>query len=87
MFSLKLKHRGIIATRSKEFLKSEEGLNVRDELRKMVKSKQYNTKSIYSTLDENGISFVDRHLKYIIQYPNLNCAHYISNLKLKTKLK
>lgn len=57
----------------------------RKELAKMVKSQQYNTRSTYSTHDVNGLNFVEKHMKYMSQFPDLNCLQYVSNLKLMTK--
>lgn len=42
---------------------------------------------MYSTADKNGVTFVDKHMKYMSQYPSLNCVQYVSNLKLMTKVK
>ena len=53
----------------------------------MEKSLLYNTKSIYSTKEKGGVSFVEKHLNYMSQYPALNCQQYVSNLKLMTKIK
>ena len=78
---------GIINKRTKSFFESEEGITLRDELIKMVKSDDYNAKTKYSTLSESGLSFVDKHMNYMSLYPNLNCSQYVSNLKLMTKRK
>ena len=51
----------------------------------MTQSEDYNTRSTYSPSDKNGINFVDKHMKYMSNYPNLNCQQYIKNLKLMTK--
>lgn len=42
---------------------------------------------MYSTADKNGVTFVDKHMRYMSQYPSLNCVQYVSNLKLMTKVK
>ena len=68
-------------------MKSNKGVELRTELMKMTESKQYNTKSMYSTSDVNGLTFVDKHMRYMSQYPALNCEQYLSNLKLMTKIK
>ncbi len=60
---------------------------LRSELVKMARSKKYNIQSsYYSTNDKNGLTFVDKHMKYMSQFPALNCEQYISNLKLMTKI-
>lgn len=76
----------IINTRAKSFFKSEEGKLLRQELIRMTQNKLYNTRTTYSTCDANGLSFVDKHMRYMSQYPNLNYSQYVSNLKLITKL-
>lgn len=53
----------------------------------MTQSTDYNTRTSYSTSDENGITFVDKHMKYMSLYPTLDCAQYVSNLKMKTKIR
>lgn len=72
-------------TRTKSFTESEAGKLAHDELTKMAKSGKYNMRTMYSTYDTNGMSFVDKHMKYMSQYPNLDYAQYVSNLKLMTK--
>lgn len=72
-------------TRTKSFTESEEGKLLRQTLTEMTQNKQYNTRTTYSTNDANGLSFVDKHMRYMSQYPNLNYAQYVSNLKLITK--
>lgn len=72
-------------TRAKSFSESEEGKLLRQTLVEMTQNKQYNTRTTYSTNDVNGLSFVDKHMRYMSQYPNLDCAQYVSNLKLITK--
>jgi hypothetical protein len=74
-------------TRTKAFTESEAGKLAHDELTKMTKSKQYSTRTMYSTSDTNGMSFVDKHMKYMSQFPSLNYVQYVSNLKLMTKQK
>ena len=76
-----------INTRTKIFFESEQGKTLRDELTKMAKSKNYNTNTMYSTYDPNGMSFIDKHMKYMSQYPTLNYNQYVSNLKVMTKIK
>lgn len=67
-------------------MNSSRGLELRDELVKMTESKNYNTQSTYSTIDKDGLTFVDKHMRYMSQFPLLNCEQYLSNLKLKTKV-
>jgi hypothetical protein len=72
-------------TRTKSFYESQKGIALREELIRMTESESYNTNSTYSTLDPNGITFVEKHMKYMSLYPAMNCEQYVSNLKLKTK--
>lgn len=73
-------------TRTKLFIASERGKLLRIELLRMTKSRAYNTKSTYSTLDATGLTFVEKHMRYMSQYPTLNYEQYISNVKLMTKI-
>lgn len=57
---------------------------LRVELIKMTHDGNYNTRSTYSTSDKDGLTFVDKHMKYMSLYPNLNHKQYVMNLKLKT---
>jgi hypothetical protein len=69
------------------FFKSEEGIQSRQELTQMAESSDYNTRTMYSTSEKDGLSFVDKHMKYMSLYPNLNCRQYVLNLKLMTKIR
>lgn len=71
--------------RLKAFLGSKHGSIVRNELVKMVNSKDYNTASTYSVNDPAGLSFIDRQMRYMSQYPAMDHIQYVSNLKIKTK--
>lgn len=72
-------------TRAKSFFESDHGKQLREQLIVMAKDEAYNTRTMYSTQDANGLSFVEKHMKYMSQYPNLNCDQYVLNLKLMTK--
>jgi len=72
-------------TRIKSFSDSERGTLLREELVKMTQSKDYNTLTSYSTVDPNGLTFVEKHMKYMSQYPTMNHEQYVSNLKLMSK--
>jgi hypothetical protein len=60
---------------------------LREQLAEMTESKLYNTRSTYSTLDTEGLSFIEKHMNYMSQYKNIDCHQYLSNLKLKTKIR
>jgi len=53
----------------------------------MALNQNYNTRTTYSTLDTNGMTFVQKHMNYMSQFPNMNYRQYISNLRLMTKQK
>lgn len=82
------KTRKSINLRTKQFSETVGGSYLHEELLKMAKSKHYNTRSMYTTLDtdNNQQTFVEKHMKYASQFPNLNYAQYVSNLKLMTKI-
>lgn len=75
-----------MTSKKRVFFASEEGEWLRSELIAMAKSAQYNTKSTYTTISEDELLFVDKHMNYVSSYPNINAKQYLSNLKLKTKL-
>lgn len=53
----------------------------------MTLGSEYITRTTYSTSDKDGLTFVDKHMKYMSLYPNLNCLQYVQNLKLMTRVK
>jgi len=53
----------------------------------MTESAQYNTRTMYSISNKDGLTFVDKHMKYMSMYQSLNCRQYVSNLKLMTKIR
>jgi hypothetical protein len=72
------------------FFDSELGLEIAQTLQLMTKDSSYNTKSSYSansTLYPNHLmSFVDKHMNYLNTYPSINPYHYVSNLRLITRV-
>lgn len=72
------------------FLDSEEGKTIVAELEKMATGISYNTESTYSPdatrYPDGQISFVDKHINYIISHPTINPRHYIANLRIMTKI-
>lgn len=72
------------------FYESEVGLSVKQILVEMTQNSAYNTTASYSanttTYPDNSIPFVNKHMDYLNTHPNINPDHYISNLKLLTKL-
>lgn len=74
--------------RAQEFLKSEEGRAVYDELLKMVDDTTYNTVSTFSPSAEDGnLLFIDKHMGYLCSHLAVNSSQYLSNLRLITKVR
>jgi hypothetical protein len=59
---------------------------LRVQLIEMTHDEKYNTNTTYSTSDKDGLTFVEKHMRYMSLYPNLNFEQYMSNLRLKTKI-
>lgn len=73
------------------FFESETGLKVQEILSRMLEDGAFNTNSSYSAdtnqYPDNLIPFVDKHMHYLNTHPNIDPQHYISNLRLLTRLK
>ena len=73
------------------YLDTEEGEEVKRKLQLMADSSSYSTTSSYSpnTLlyPDNLVSFVDRHMNYLINHPSLNADEYLSNIRLMTQVR
>lgn len=70
---------------TKQFLESEDGKWLREELQSMVDSPAYNTRPTFTTATISERTFVDKHMEYMCKYPYINHRQYVSNLKLKTR--
>lgn len=72
------------------FYDSEVGLRVEQILNEMAGDSAYNTNSSYSanitSYPDHLIPFTEKHMQYLNTHPNINPDHYISNLRLVTKL-
>ena len=68
-------------------MKTEKARLLREELLAMVKSPEYNTRPIYSTVESEGSQFVEKHMNYMSDFRNMDHWQYVSNLKLKTKIR
>ncbi len=70
---------------------TEEGLEVQESLKAMAKNKMYNTESSYSANSElypdNLIPFVAKHMEYLRTHPATDPQHYLSNLRLMTRVR
>lgn len=73
------------------FFESEEGVAVKQTLRLMTEDTRYNTDSSYSadsgSYPNNLIPFVDKHMNYLRSHPSTDPQHYLSNLRLITRLR
>lgn len=72
---------------AQKFLKSTEAEEIRSVLRGMMKSREFNTTSTYSPTSEGPLSFEDKHMQYLSQHTAMNPNHYLSNLRLITKIR
>jgi hypothetical protein len=74
-----------------DFFVSEEGMEIKRILNSMTMDDSYNTDSSYSAnsvlYPNNLIPFVDKHMNYLYTHPSTNPQHYISNLRLVTKIR
>ncbi len=75
----------------KDFLMSEEGKVIKLKLQDMTIDNQYNTPPSYNSnavlYPDNLISFVDKHMNYLISHPTLEAGQYIANVKLITRVR
>lgn len=79
--------RKALTLQQQAFMKSEAGTEARSQLLRMVEDPAYNTQETYSSGPELSTSFVDKHMLYLSERPKLSVQHYLSNLRLKTKLR
>jgi hypothetical protein len=80
-----------ISKRQADFVHTEEGLQVKQELKAMLENSKYNTESSYSTNGElyhdNLRPFIDKHMDYLASHPSVDLNHYLSNLRLITRVR
>ncbi len=76
-------------TNKKLVLDSEAGAKVIQALTEMADDVTYNTGDSYSANGEkypdNKISFVDKHINYLLSHSSVNPDHYLANLRLMTR--
>jgi hypothetical protein len=72
---------------AQRFLDSAEAIEIRVILKKMMTDPAFNTKSMYSPTAGGDVLFVDKHMDYLSQHPTLNVSHYLSNLRLMTRVR
>lgn len=71
---------------AQRFLDSTEAKEIREILEGMMTDPAFNTKSMYSPAAGGEVLFVDKHLDYLSQHTSLNVSHYLSNLRLMTRI-
>lgn len=80
-----------IQKRKEDFFGTEAGIKVIDSLRAMSLDDSYNTKASYSSNSElypdKLIPFVEKHMEYIRNHPLTDPSHYLSNLRLMTRIR
>lgn len=80
-----------ITASQRKFLDSPEGQLLKQALSSMERDATYNTNSSYIAngikYPGNNISFADKHMQYLLEHPKLEPHHYLSNLKLMTRIK
>jgi hypothetical protein len=69
-----------------KFFNSEEAVRVRESLQSMVDDPCFNTQLPYTANPESTRSFVDKHMTYLSLHPKVNPQHYLSNLRLMTRI-
>lgn len=74
-----------------DFYNTDEGKEIKKILELMESDKAYNTKSAYSTdggkYPSHRMPFVDKHMRYLSEHSAVSLKHYISNLKLITRVR
>lgn len=72
---------------AQRFLDSTEAKEIRNILIEMMSDPAFNTRAMYSPAAGGDVPFVDKHLEYLSQHPSLNVEHYLSNLRLMTRVR
>jgi hypothetical protein len=75
-----------------DYFNSEEGTRIRERLHQMELDDKYHTKvSSYTTdgahFPDNQMPFVVKHLTYLNTHPNVDPEQYLSNLRLKLRIR
>lgn len=77
--------------RKSTFFDEEEGLKIKQALVEMATNVNYNTESSYSAnallYPDHLIPFVEKHINYLLTHPSTDPQHYISNLRLMTRIR
>lgn len=70
----------------KLFFESPEGRALRQELTEIFNDPAHNTKSTYTAASLDRLSFIDKHMNYMGNFPDMNHRQYVSNIKLMTRM-
>lgn len=68
-----------------EFLRTPAGVDAQRELRLMVNSQSYDTNGSRNPEVGKGLTFVERHLNYMMKHPYVAPASYLANLRVMTR--
>lgn len=74
-----------LTVKTRNFLASQQAIDIREELTRMTEDPSYNTRPTYSAAAKGDVPFVERHMSYLSLHLSVNPEHYLSNLKLITK--
>lgn len=78
-------------TNRPNFRETDEGRYAKQQLQNMVEDEAYKTESTYSANavlhPDKTLSFVDKHMEYLRLHPATDLHHYLSNLRLISRLR
>lgn len=69
----------------KEFILTAVAADIKSQLLSMESDPTYITKATYSPLQDEAISFCDKHFTYISTHPAIKPNEYMANLRLMTR--
>lgn len=73
------------------FADTEKGKEIKRKLQLMTEDDAYNTTATYSANTQlhpdNLITFVDKHMTYLVGHPLLDPDKYLANIRLVTRLR
>lgn len=71
-----------------KFLASDEAETFRKDLLAMTEDPCFNTESVYTTVDSpESVIFVEKHIAYLSNNLNITPEQYLSNLRLRTRIR
>jgi hypothetical protein len=69
----------------REFLRSPAGIQAKRDLQHMVNSSVYKTDQRHNLQISRTSKFVERHITYLVEHPQVSPAAYLSNLRIMLK--